>query len=89
MFQIHGDLYFRTDLKRLAHKILMLKSNFKLIGRKFVRCFIALQNVLRICIFLNENQFPLKSSNFDKMSLGSRVQIRYTHKLSMHKADFS
>ena len=23
------------------------------------------------------------------MSLGSRMQIRYTHKLSMHKADFS
>ena len=44
MFQIQGDAYFRTNLKRLAHKILMLKSNFKLVGRKFVRCFIALQN---------------------------------------------
>ena len=44
MFQIQGDVYFRTDLKRLAHKILMLRSNFKLVGRKFVRCFIALQN---------------------------------------------
>ena len=36
-------MYFRTDFKRLGHKILMLKSNFKLVGRKFVRCFIALQ----------------------------------------------
>ena len=44
MFQIQGCAYFRTDLKRLAHKILMLKRNFKLVGRKFVRCFIALQN---------------------------------------------
>ena len=44
MFQIQGDAYFRKDLKRLAHKILMLKSNFELVGRKFVRCFIALQN---------------------------------------------
>ena len=44
MFQIQRDAYFRTDLKRLAHKILMLKSNFKLVGRKFVRFFIALQN---------------------------------------------
>ena len=44
MFQIQGHAYFRTDLKRLAHKILMLKSNFKLVGRKFVRFFIALQN---------------------------------------------
>ena len=44
MFQIQGDAYFRTDLKRLAHNILRLKSNFKLVGRKFVRCFIALQN---------------------------------------------
>ena len=44
MFQIQGDAYFRTNLKRLAHKILMLKSNFKSVGRKFVRCFIALQN---------------------------------------------
>ena len=45
---------------------------FKLVGRKFVRCFIALQNfkkngrvyaiqnVLRICIFLNKNQFSLE-----------------------------
>ena len=44
MFQIQGKRIFLTDLKRLAHKILMLKSNFKLAGRKFVRCFIALQN---------------------------------------------
>ena len=44
MFQIQRDAYFRTVLKRLAHKILMLKSNFKLVGRKFVRFFIALQN---------------------------------------------
>ena len=44
MFQIQGDAYFRTNLKRFAHKILMLKSNFKLVGRKVVRCFIALQN---------------------------------------------
>ena len=44
MFQIQWDAYFRTDLKRLAHKIVMLKSNFKLVGRKFVRFSIALQN---------------------------------------------
>ena len=44
MFQIQGDAYFRTNLKRLAHKILMLKSNFKLVGRKFIRCVIALEN---------------------------------------------
>ena len=44
MFQIQGGAYFQTDLKRFAHKILMFKSNFKLVGRKFVRCFIALQN---------------------------------------------
>ena len=25
MFQIQGDAYFRTNLKRLAHKIFMLK----------------------------------------------------------------
>ena len=40
---MQGDAYFRTDLKRLAHKILIPKSNFKLVGRKFVRYFIALQ----------------------------------------------
>ena len=69
MFQIQGDEYFPADLKRLVHKILMLKSNFKLVGRKFVSCFIALQNfkkfsrdwalqsVLRTCIFPNKNQF--------------------------------
>ena len=45
MFQIQEDAYFRTDLKRLAHKIFILKSNFKLVGRKFVRCFIAFQNL--------------------------------------------
>ena len=45
MFQIQEDVYFRTDLKRLAHKIFILKSNFKLVGRKFVRCFIAFQNL--------------------------------------------
>ena len=44
MFQVLGDAFFRTDLKRLAHKILMLKNNFKLVGRKFVGCFIVPQN---------------------------------------------
>ena len=44
MFQIQRGAYFRADLKCLAHKIWTLKSNFKLIDRKFVRCFIALQN---------------------------------------------
>ena len=34
MFQIQGDAYFKTDLKRLAHKILMLKSNFKFVRSK-------------------------------------------------------
>ena len=48
MFQIQGSAYFRTDLKWLAHKIWMLKSNFKLVGRKFVRCFIALQNFKKL-----------------------------------------
>ena len=28
MFQIQSGAYFRTDLKWLAHKISMLKSNF-------------------------------------------------------------
>ena len=42
--------YFRTDLKRLAHKILMLKSHFKLVGRKFVRCFIALRNFKKFAL---------------------------------------
>ena len=31
MFQVQGDAYFRTDLKRLAHKILMLKTTFTLL----------------------------------------------------------
>ena len=35
--------YFRTDLKWLAHKIWMLERNFNL-GRKYVRCFTAVQN---------------------------------------------
>ena len=39
-----GGAYFQTNLKWLAHKIWMLKSNFKLVVRKFVRCFIAVQN---------------------------------------------
>ena len=39
MFQIQGGAYFRTDLKWLVQKISMLKSNFKLVGRKFVRGF--------------------------------------------------
>ena len=39
MFQIQGDAYFRTDLKRLAHKILMLKSNFKLVVLKYAQIF--------------------------------------------------
>ena len=33
MFQVQGVAYFRTDLRRLAHKILILKSNFKLLAR--------------------------------------------------------
>ena len=32
--------------------------------------------------------FLKKSSNFNYMSFGCCMQIRYTHKLSMHKADF-
>ena len=44
MFRIQGGAYFQTNLKRLAHKIWMLKSNFKLVARKFIRCFIAVQN---------------------------------------------
>ena len=43
-FRIQGGAYFQTNLKWLAHKIWMLKSNFKLVVRKFVRCFIAVQN---------------------------------------------
>ena len=43
MFQIQGDAYFRTDLKCFAHKSLILRSDFKLVGRKFVRRFIALK----------------------------------------------
>ena len=41
---MQGGAYFRTNLKWLAHKIWMLKSNFNLVVRKFVRCFIAVQN---------------------------------------------
>ena len=44
MFKLQGGAYFRTDLKWLAQKIWMLESNFGLVGRKFVKCFIALQN---------------------------------------------
>ena len=33
--------------------------------------------------------FLKKRSNFNSMSLGSRMQISYTHKLGMHKGDFS
>ena len=44
MFLIQGGGYFQTDLKWLAHKIWMLKSDFKLVVQKFVRCFIAVQN---------------------------------------------
>ena len=69
VFRIQGGAHFQTNLKWLAHKIWMLKSNFKLVVRKFVRCFIAvqnfkkfgrvlaLQNVLRIHIFPNKNRF--------------------------------
>ena len=69
----------------------MLKSNFKLVVRKFVRCFIAVQNFKkfgRFIFFQIRIDFLRKSSNFN-FNLGSRMQIRYTHKLSMHKADFS
>ena len=40
VFRIQGGgAYFQTNLKWLAHKIWMLKSNFKLVVRKFVWCF--------------------------------------------------
>ena len=44
VFRIQGGAYFQTNLKWLAHKIWMLKSNFNLAVRKFVRFFIAVQN---------------------------------------------
>ena len=44
VFRIQGGAYFQTSLKWLAHKMCMLKINFKLVVRKFVRCFIAVQN---------------------------------------------
>ena len=44
VFRIQGGAYFRTNLKWFAHKIWMLKSNFMVVVRKFVRCFIAVQN---------------------------------------------
>ena len=44
VFRIQEGASFQTNLKWLAHKIWMLKSNFKLVVRKFVRCFIAVQN---------------------------------------------
>ena len=47
MFKLQGGAYFRTDLKWLAHKIWMLESNFRLVGRKFVRCFIVLFKISR------------------------------------------
>ena len=45
MFQIQEGAYFRKDLKWLTHEIWMFKPNFKLVGRKFVRGFIARQNL--------------------------------------------
>ena len=66
-----------------------------------MRCFIAVQisrNLVESKPFKTSCEFIFfqiridfleKSSNFNQMSLGSRMQIRYTHKLSMHKADFS
>ena len=39
-----GGCVFSNKFDTLAHKIFILKSNFKLVGPKLVRCFIALQN---------------------------------------------
>ena len=36
MFQIQRGAYVQTDLEWLVHKIWMLKSNFELVGRKFL-----------------------------------------------------
>ena len=44
MFKTQGVANFRTDLKWLPHKIWMFKTNFKLVGWKFAKCFIAVQN---------------------------------------------
>ena len=38
MFEIQGGAYFLTDFKWLAHKIWMLESTSKLVGRKI--CYI-------------------------------------------------
>ena len=47
IFQIQGGAHFRTDLKYPAHKICALKSNFKLVDRNTIRCFIALPNFMK------------------------------------------
>ena len=79
MFQIQEDEYFPADLKRLVHKILIFKSNFKLVGIKFVSCFIALFFVIsrnlvetepfkaycKFVFFQIRINFLKKSSNFD------------------------
>ena len=68
MFQIQGDAYFRTDLKRLAHKILVLKSNFNfswsvknllgvLLLFKISRNLVESKKRLANLYFLNKNQF--------------------------------
>ena len=64
MFYTQGGVYFRTDLKWLTYKIWMLKSNFKLVGRKFVRCFIDVQNLKK----------------FDKVLLESLANLSFTNK---------
>ena len=44
MFHIQGDAYqFGTDLVLPTHRVWMLTGNFKLVGQKFGRCFIALE----------------------------------------------
>ena len=41
MFWIQGGVYFQIEW--LAHKIWMLKNNFKLVAQKFIRCLITVK----------------------------------------------
>ena len=43
-FKPRGVRILKHIKKWLARKIKRLKSNFELVGRKYVRCFIAVQN---------------------------------------------
>ena len=64
MFKGGGGSNFRTDLKWLAYKIWML--NFQLVGRKFARCIIAVQNSINLLeskLFKTSGEFIIINKN--------------------------